>query len=55
MRTLVESKKGDYYKPVRDGNAFSNNYNQYRSKGDKKDNIDVMIGHTYEIITELFK
>ena len=35
IRTLYESDKEDYYKPIRIGNAFSSNYIEYESNGDK--------------------
>ena len=35
MRTLHESDKEDDYKPIRIGNAFSSNYIEYESNGDK--------------------
>ena len=35
VRTLFESDEEDYYKPIRTGNAFSNNYIEYESKRDK--------------------
>ena len=31
IRTLFESDKEDYYKPIRNGNAFSSNYIEYES------------------------
>ena len=33
--SLYESDKEDYYKPIRIGNAFSSNYIEYESNGDK--------------------
>ena len=35
IRTLYESDKEDDYKPIRIGNAFSSNYIEYESNGDK--------------------
>ena len=35
IRTLYQSDKEDYYKPIRIGNAFSSNYIEYESNGDK--------------------
>ena len=35
MRTLFESDNEDYYEPIRIGSAFSNNYVEYESNGDK--------------------
>ena len=36
IRTLFESDEEDYYKPVRIGTAFSSNYIEYESNGDKE-------------------
>ena len=33
---LFELEEEDYYKPVRIGNFWSNNYIEYKSKGNKK-------------------
>ena len=47
MKRYKKSKE-DYYKPVRTGNAFSSNYVEYKSNGDKgeifslKDYLDVI-------------
>ena len=35
MRTLFESDEKDYYKPIRIGDAFSNNYVEYENNADK--------------------
>ena len=35
IKTLYESDKEDYYKPVRTGVVFSSNYIEYKSNGDK--------------------
>ena len=35
IRTLYESDKEDYYRLIRTGNAFSSNYIEYESNGDK--------------------
>lgn len=35
IRTLFESEEKDYYELVRTSNAFSNNYIEYESEGDK--------------------
>ena len=35
IRTLFESDEENYYKPIRSGNAFSGNYIEYESNGDK--------------------
>ena len=36
IRTLFESDEEDYYKPIRTGNAFGNNYIECESNGDKE-------------------
>ena len=36
IRDLFEHEEEDYYKPVRVGNFWSNNYIEYKSKGDRK-------------------
>ena len=41
MRTLYKSDKEDYYKPIRTGNAFSNNYIEHESNGDKDKTLSV--------------
>ena len=35
IRTLYESDKEDYYKPIRIGNDFSSSYIEYENNGDK--------------------
>ena len=35
IRNLFEHEEEDYYKPVRAGNFWSNNYIQYESNGDR--------------------
>ena len=39
IRTLIESHEENYYEPLRIDNAFSRNYIEYKSNGDKKKNI----------------
>ena len=41
IRTLFESDEKDYYKPIRTGNAFSNNYVEYESNADKDKMISI--------------
>ena len=41
IRTLFESDEDDYYKPIRTGNAFSSNYIEYESNGDKNKSLSV--------------
>ena len=36
IRNLLEYEEEDYYKPVRAGYFCSNNYIEYKSKGDRK-------------------
>ena len=36
IKNLFEHEEKDYYKPVRVGNFWSNNYIEYKSKGDRK-------------------
>ena len=36
IRNLSEHEEEDYYKPVRVNNYWSNNYIEYKSKGDRK-------------------
>ena len=35
IRTLFESHEKDYYKPIRTGDAFSDNYFEYENNADK--------------------
>ena len=39
--TLFESDEDDYYKPIKTGNAFSSNYIEYKSNGDKDKSLSV--------------
>ena len=41
IRTLLESDNEDYYKPIRIGNAFSSNYIEYESNGDKDKTLSI--------------
>ena len=41
IRTLFESDEEDYYEPVRLGNAFSSNYIEYESRGDKDKTLSI--------------
>ena len=36
IRNLFEHEEEDYYKPIRISNFWSNNYIEYKSKGDRK-------------------
>ena len=37
---LLDPRK-DYYKPIRNGNAFSSNYIEYESNGDKNKSLSI--------------
>ena len=58
IRTLYQSYKEDYYKPVRIGNAFSSNYIEYESNGDKDktlftdDYLDIIKQYLSDIIND---
>ena len=41
--TLLESDNEDYYKPIRIGNAFSSNYIEYESNGDKDKTLSIKV------------
>ena len=41
IRILYEPDNGDYYKPIRTGNAFSSNYIKYESNGDKDKTLPI--------------
>ena len=41
IRTLFESDQKEYYKPIRIGNAFSNNYIEYECNGDKDNMLSI--------------
>ena len=48
---MFEHEEEDYYKPVRVGNFWSNNYIEYKSTGDRKalsvkKNILIKLNHT---------
>ena len=55
---MYESDKKDYYKPVRIGNAFSSNYIEYESNGDKDktlfidDYLDMIRQYLTDIIND---
>ena len=59
IRTLYESDKKDYYKATRIGNAFSSNYIEYESSGDKDktlyidDYLDMIRQYLGDIINDL--
>ena len=36
IKNLFEHEEEDYYKPVKVGNSWSNNYSEYKSKGNRK-------------------
>ena len=38
IRNLFE-QGGDHYKPIRNGNFYSNNYKEYESNGDRENNL----------------
>ena len=38
---MYESDNKDYYKPIRTGNAFSSNYIEYESNGDKDKTLSI--------------
>ena len=40
-RTLFDSDEEDYYEPVRTDNAFSSNYIEYKSNGDKHKTLSI--------------
>ena len=40
IRTLVK-QEGDYYKPIRVGNFWNNNYIEYESSGDRNKKLSV--------------
>ena len=50
IKNLFEYEEENYYKPVKVGNFWSNNYIEYLSKGNRKTlsvkNILVKLGHT---------
>ena len=58
IRTLYESDEEDYFKPIRIGNAFSNNYIKYESNGDKdkilsiKEYLDMIRQYLRDIIND---
>ena len=41
IRTLYESDKEDYYKPIGTGHAFSSSYIEYESNGDKYKTLSI--------------
>ena len=41
IRNLFEHEQEDYYKPVKVGNFWSNNYIEYESKGDRNKIVSV--------------
>ena len=41
IRNLFEHEQEDYYKPVKAGNFWSNNYIEYESKGDRNKIVSV--------------
>ena len=53
---MYESDKEDYYKPIRTGNAFSNNYIEYESNGDKilstKEYLDMIRQYVSDVIND---
>ena len=43
IRNLFEHEEKDYYKPVRVGNFWSNNYMEYKSNDDRNKTLSVGI------------
>ena len=41
LRTLFESDNENCYKPIKNGNVFSSNYNEYESNGDKDKTLSI--------------
>ena len=41
IRTLFKQKEKDYYKPIRVGNFWNNNYIEYECSGDRNKNLSV--------------
>ena len=39
IKNLFEQEEKDYYKPVREGNFYSNNYIEYKTNGDRNKTI----------------
>ena len=58
IRTLFESVEEDYSEPVRTSNAFSSNYIEYESNGDKdkilsvKEYLDIIRQYLSNIIND---
>ena len=45
IRNFFEHEEEDYYKPVRVGNFWSNNYFEYESNRDRNKTISIEIKH----------
>ena len=41
VRTLSEQQEDNYYKPIKVGNFWNNNYIEYESNGDRNKNLSV--------------
>ena len=41
LENIFEQKEDDYYRPIRAGNFYSNNYIEYESNGDSRKRISV--------------
>ena len=41
MKNLFEPDEEGYYKPIRTGKAFSSNYTEYESNGDKDKTLSI--------------
>ena len=41
IRTLFEQEETNYYKPIRVGNFWNNNYSEYKSSVDSNKNLSV--------------
>ena len=41
IRTLFDQEEKNYYKPIRDGNFWNNNYIEYESSGERNKNLSV--------------
>ena len=54
IKNLFEHDEKDYYKLVRIGNFWSNNYNEYKSKGDRKTlSIEEYLNETRPYLTDI--
>ena len=51
---LLFRQEDDYYKPVREGNFWNNNYIEYESNGDKNKNNSKRISYTNETLLKRY-